>query len=117
MFGDIGHGLVLFITGFLLCILYPCLNRRFVFLKPALKMRYMILIMGLSATFCGLIYNDMMSIPLYLFESCYNSETGKLISNDCIYPIGVDPIWYNSKKELQFMNSLKMKLAVILGVL
>ena len=40
-----------------------------------------------------------------------------VIYEDCVYPMGVDPIWYSSKNELQFMNSLKMKIAVILGVL
>lgn len=80
-------------------------------------MRYMILLMGMFSTFSGLIYNDMMAIPLTLFETCFDSRTGKKISNDCIYPIGVDPIWYISKNELTFLNSLKMKISVILGVL
>jgi V-type H+-transporting ATPase subunit a len=73
--------------------------------------------MGLFATFSGIVYNDMMAIPLQIFESCYDSETGKSISNDCVYPIGVDPIWAQSKNELTYMNSLKMKLSVILAVL
>jgi V-type H+-transporting ATPase subunit a len=36
--------------------------------------------------------------------------------DDCVYPFGVDPKWYVSKNELNFMNSLKMKLAVLYGV-
>jgi len=35
---------------------------------------------------------------------------------DCVYPLGVDPVWYMAKNELTYMNSLKMKIAVILGV-
>ena len=34
-----------------------------------------------------------------------------------MYPLGLDPVWSLSLNELQFNNSLKMKLAVILGVL
>ena len=37
--------------------------------------------------------------------------------DDCVYPIGIDPMWYMGANELTFMNSLKMKLSVIFGVL
>ena len=35
---------------------------------------------------------------------------------NCTYPFGIDPIWGVAGNELVFMNSLKMKLAVIFGV-
>ena len=35
---------------------------------------------------------------------------------DCVYPFGIDPTWYGATKEINFINSLKMKLSVILGV-
>ena len=67
----------------------------------------------------------MMSIPLYLGESCYDKITGHKILlhagnrtvDSCVYPFGIDPVWFTAKNELQFMNSLKMKIAVILGIL
>ena len=35
---------------------------------------------------------------------------------DCVYPFGIDSIWKPSLNNMQFTNSLKMKIAVILGV-
>ena len=36
---------------------------------------------------------------------------------DCVYPLGIDPAWHLGTNELAYLNSLKMKLSVILGVL
>ena len=33
----------------------------------------MILLMGFFATYCGVIYNDMMSVPLDMFGTCYTN--------------------------------------------
>ena len=38
------------------------------------------------------------------------------LNHDCVYPFGVDSIWKRAENQIQFTNSLKMKLAVILGV-
>ena len=58
-----------------------------------------------------------MSIPLELSQSCYiNLGKEAVLKNDCVYPFGIDPQWYSATNELTFMNSFKMKLAVILGV-
>jgi len=43
-------------------------------------------------------------------------ENSKLIE-DCVYPFGIDPKWFIASNELNFFNSLKMKLAVIIGVI
>jgi V-type H+-transporting ATPase subunit a len=129
MFGDIGHGFVLFFIGTMLCLFNPFLKRKVPSMEGILAMRYLILLLGLFATFCGIIYNDFMSIPLFLFHSCYpvhenelsmarnHTQIEMIQKKDCVYPIGIDPAWYLSKNELNYMNSLKMKLSVILGVL
>lgn len=87
------------------------------------SIRYLLLLMGFFSFYCGIIYNDFTSIPLKLFgESCYKvphpGQKGEVtLKEDCTYKIGVDPSWYLGKNELTYMNSLKMKLSVIFGVL
>jgi len=71
MFGDIGHGFVLFLIGSSLCLLSDFIRTRAPAMEPLLGMRYIFLLMGLFATFAGLIYNDFMAIPLWIWDSCY----------------------------------------------
>jgi V-type H+-transporting ATPase subunit a len=118
MFGDIGHGFLLFLIAAYLCMKKDYILKHHSEFFMLLKVRYMLLLMGFFATYCGLIYNDMMAMPLNLFGSCYNNgdEGEAELKDDCVYPFGIDPKWYVAKNELSFLNSLKMKLAVIYGV-
>ena len=117
MFGDIMHGAILFVFSTWLCFSNP---RKGTMMFEMKKIRYLLLLMGLFSTYCGFIYNDFTSIPIELFgKSCYVTDHVKndvIYKNDCIYPIGVDPKWYLARNELAYLNSLKMKLSVILGV-
>ena len=64
MFGDIMHGSML--TGVALWVYYSGSR------NPAYPYRSFLLLMGIFATYTGIIYNDYTSIPLYLFgDSCY----------------------------------------------
>ena len=119
MFGDIGHGGVLFAIGIILTKNYEDLKKKDGF-KDLLIARYLLLLMGFFAFFAGFIYNDFLSLPFNLFGSCFeqkpNSEETEWISG-CNYPLGFDPKWYIATNELNFFNSFKMKFAVIVGVL
>lgn len=77
--------------------------------------------------FNGLIYNECFAIPIDFFGSCYSQTVNPALpggvpgyertSFNCVYPVGVDPRWYQSSQLLTYTNNLKMKIAVILGVL
>ena len=80
------------------------------FWNAILPGRYLLVLQGFFALYCGLIYNDFMSIPLRLFGSCYGHPTegtasNAKISEDCNYPFGIDPGWYHTFNELTFLNS------------
>lgn len=136
MFGDMGHGGLLFVIGIILTLFDGPLRRMSPAMAGVLSLRYTLLLMGFFATFCGIIYNDFVAIPVWLFDSCYDvvdlpedeahhSDSSShhltpqeaIYKPDCVYAAGVDPVWYMGKNELQFLNSLKMKLSVILGVM
>lgn len=118
MFGDIGHGFLLFLFGAYLCYCKDDIKGDNP-LRPILKARYLLLMMGFFATFNGWMYNDFLSIPIGIFGTCYTNvgTVAERKNNDCIYPIGLDPKWYVASNELAFFNSLKMKVSVILGVI
>jgi V-type H+-transporting ATPase subunit a len=119
MFGDIGHGFLLFLFSSYLFLNKDELTASKSALAPVLKARYLLLFMGFCALYCGFIYNDFLSIPLNLFGTCYvnQGEIAVRENKNCVYPFGIDPKWYVATNELAFFNSAKMKFSVIIGVL
>ena len=119
MFGDICHGALLLTAGIGICIL----KARDAYVEPdsllanLFKVRYLVLLLGFFSTYCGFLYNDFASIPLSLFGSCYSINGSKASQlPGCVSSTGLDPAWYLASNELAFANSMKMKIAVILGV-
>ena len=126
MYGDIGHGLILLLFSLYLILFEKDLTKSI--LKPFLFAKYFLLLMGIFATYCGLLYNDFLSMPVDA-GSCYEIS-GKnkndalnrtFVTKDgkneyCTYKFGLDPVWYSSSNELTFVNSFKMKISVIFGV-
>lgn len=72
MFGDIGHGGLLFILGlYLLFFKDSILADKTSSFKPLVSARYLISLMGFFALYAGFIYNDFLSININFFGSCY----------------------------------------------
>ena len=114
MFGDIGHGGLLF--GFAIFITLKDADLKKTPLAIVSELRYFLLFMGFFAFYNGIIYNDFFGIPLRLFGTSYDHEFDRKGHGNCTEPIGVDPAWYMSKNEVAFLNSYKMKLSIIIGV-
>jgi len=66
MFGDLGHGSILLAVA-----LFTIIQGE---KGPLAKGRYMLVLMGISACYCGLIYNEFFALKLNLMKSCYNVD-------------------------------------------
>lgn len=127
MYGDIGHGTIIGLVGFLFIFFESTFDRmrKEGTMPEMLDMvyggRYIIALMGIFGCYCGIIYNDFMSIPLDVHGSSYSIDPSfsdvERVWSGVVYPFGVDPGWYHNKNTLKFFNSMKMKTAVIIGVI
>ena len=112
MFGDIGHGLILFCFG--LYLIFGIKNK----LDPMYDLKYLITFMGIFAIFCGGIYNEFFAVPFAVLPSCYEKNGNQFVlkDKDCHYYFGTDWVWAQSANETSFVNSFKMKFSIIAGV-
>ncbi|XP_076764209.1 V-type ATPase subunit a family protein Vha100-2 isoform X2 [Xylocopa sonorina] len=134
MFGDSGHGLLMTLFA-----VYMILSeKKFLAQKSTNEIwniffagRYIILLMGLFSIYTGIIYNDVFSKSLNIFGSSwkitYNESTilnnshlqlnpGTKAYDQVPYPMGMDPVWVLAENKIIFLNSYKMKLSIIFGV-
>ncbi|XP_043564903.1 V-type proton ATPase 116 kDa subunit a-like isoform X1 [Chiloscyllium plagiosum] len=142
MFGDCGHGAVL--LGFALIMIIN--EKEFADQKGGNEIwntffngRYLILLMSIFSIYTGFIYNDCFSKSFNIFGSSWHvramfrngSWNNHVIENNPSlqldpavpgvfsgnpYPFGIDPIWNIASNKLTFLNSYKMKMSVILGI-
>ncbi|KAJ1557664.1 H(+)-transporting V0 sector ATPase subunit a, partial [Nowakowskiella sp. JEL0078] len=122
MFGDMGHGFLVFLFAAWMCLSERSLGR-----KKWGEMwdmifggRYILLLMGVFSVFTGLMYNDIFSRPLGLFKSGYlfsqsAPEEPFIAEKIGTYPFGLDPAWMLAENKLLFLNSYKMKMAIVMG--
>ncbi|XP_075152930.1 V-type proton ATPase 116 kDa subunit a 1-like [Haematobia irritans] len=131
MFGDMGHGLILVLFALYLVIKEKELRRiKGEIFNIFFGGRYIILLMGLFSLYTGFVYNDVFSKSMNIFGSSwsirYNTTTvtgNPYLQLDPkyhvqgVYPIGLDPIWQLADNKIIFLNTYKMKLSIIFGVL
>lgn len=143
MYGDIGHGTLMLIVSLLFVwkekeMLSQPLNE---LVEMVFVGRYVLVPMSLFAIYMGLLYNDFFGMMIQPFgdpfwkypeagqaaEICdpgfskwfgYNASDIRGCRGKDVSPIvfGVDGNWCETENKLEFYNSLKMKMAVILGV-
>jgi V-type H+-transporting ATPase subunit a len=139
MFGDYGHGSLIFFVGAMMVLFYdnllPMLG------KDVMQQRYMFFLMGFFSCYNGLLYNEWFAMPYPWFKSCYvtsplpkaengnvfpyvdftsraDAQTDKYYDTECVYPFGMDPTWFLDANDiLVVQNSMKMKISVIIGVM
>lgn len=135
MFGDFGHGIIMALFGGWMVMREKPLAAK----KSDSEIwniffggRYIIFLMGLFSMYTGLIYNDIFSKSLNIFGSYWvnNFDSKTLLSNKFLtlnpnssdylqhpYPFGMDPVWQVADNKIVFLNSYKMKISIIFGVI
>ncbi|KAK3320771.1 vacuolar ATP synthase 98 kDa subunit [Cercophora scortea] len=126
MFGDFGHALIMLSAA--LAMIYwekPLKKVTFELFAMVYYGRYIALVMAVFSVFTGLIYNDVFSKSMTLFDSQWEwvvpegFEKGTLVarlkSENYRYPFGLDWRWHGTENDLLFSNSYKMKMSIILG--
>ncbi|XP_036307631.1 V-type proton ATPase 116 kDa subunit a1 isoform X10 [Pipistrellus kuhlii] len=141
MFGDFGHGILMTLFAVWMVLresrILSQKNENEMF-STVFSGRYIILLMGVFSIYTGLIYNDCFSKSLNIFGSSWsvrpmfisNWTEETLRGNPVLqldpavpgvfggpYPFGIDPIWNIATNKLTFLNSFKMKMSVILGII
>ncbi|XP_038241129.1 V-type proton ATPase 116 kDa subunit a1 isoform X4 [Dermochelys coriacea] len=142
MFGDFGHGILMTLIAVWMVVresrILSQKNDNEMF-NTIFNGRYIILLMGVFSMYTGLIYNDCFSKALNMFGSSWSVRpmfskgnwTEELLQNTPVlqldpavagvfggpYPFGIDPIWNIASNKLNFLNSFKMKMSVVLGII
>ncbi|KAA0184880.1 Atp6v0a1 [Hyalella azteca] len=135
MFGDLGHGIIMTLFGAWMVWKEKPLSVKKVdseIWNIFFGGRYIILLMGTFSMYTGIIYNDVFSKSLNLFGSSWHVPFNESTIRDnreimldpkqpdqyegTPYPIGLDPLWQLAANKINFLNSYKMKISIIFGI-
>jgi V-type H+-transporting ATPase subunit a len=122
MFGDVGHGFLMVLGAAYLIYNEEKMKKQ----KKMSEMirivfggRWVVLLMGLFSIYVGFIYNEVFSLPLPMWGQTQwtqiTSHAGSARQLG-VYPFGLDPSWASTTVALSYFNSLKMKMAIVFGV-
>ncbi|ERE68428.1 V-type proton ATPase subunit a isoform 1 isoform 2 [Cricetulus griseus] len=117
MFGDFGHGILMTLFAVWMVLresrILSQKNENEMF-STVFSGRYIILLMGLFSIYTGLIYNDCFSKSLNIFGSSWSVRPMFTLGNWTCLEMH---IWNIATNKLTFLNSFKMKMSVILGII
>jgi V-type H+-transporting ATPase subunit a len=143
MFGDSGHGTIMFLAALAMVIFEKRIEAAKVkdeIFNTFYGGRYVVLLMGAFAIYTGFIYNDIFSKSINIFGSAWKNPFNitklenislaakdkkvtldlppeyAFLHDDGPYPFGLDPIWSLADNKLNYVNPMKMKSSIILGI-
>nr|NP_725837.1 vacuolar H[+] ATPase 100kD subunit 3 [Drosophila melanogaster]AAM68427.1 vacuolar H[+] ATPase 100kD subunit 3 [Drosophila melanogaster] len=141
MFGDLGHGILLILFSSLMIWKHREIEKYQInatseneILNILYAGRYIILLMGVFSVYMGLVYNIVMAKGFNLFGSSWSCRYNETTVYDPAfhvtldsshphfysghpYPLGMDPVWaVCGQDSITTTNSLKMKMAIVLGI-
>ncbi|ULT96043.1 hypothetical protein L3Y34_004590 [Caenorhabditis briggsae] len=144
MFGDAAHGLILLLTALFFIRNEKTIEAKKIrdeIFNTFYGGRYIMMLMGIFSIYTGFLYNDAFAKSFSVFGSgwtnSYNETTldswmkrsneskrefalelvpELAFEKENTYPFGVDPIWNVADNRLSFLNSMKMKASVIIGI-
>ncbi|CAB3409517.1 unnamed protein product [Caenorhabditis bovis] len=145
MFGDAAHGLILLLASLFFIFNERMIIKKKIrdeIFNTFFGGRYIMMLMGLFSIYTGFMYNDAFAKSANVFGSAwknpYNSSSINGWINEAFrkkreilielnpeqafdaehgpYYFGVDPIWNIAENRLVFLNSMKMKASIIIGI-
>jgi V-type H+-transporting ATPase subunit a len=141
MFGDAGHGIIMLVAALWMIIKEKSLeSKRDIseIFNIFFGGRYIIFLMSVFSIYTGLIYNDIFSKSVNLFGSHWSAKNVTFTATESnplmlgtphmldpkdtnmftsdAYPFGLDPAWQSATNKIGFLNTYKMKISLIFGI-
>ncbi|XP_026499484.2 V-type proton ATPase 116 kDa subunit a 1-like [Vanessa tameamea] len=132
MFGDVCHGIILLaFAGWMVSVEKENMDKtsKNEIWNIFFGGRYVILMMGLFTLYTGFLYNVFFSKSIVLVQPYWMNtydlktvESSQYITLNPVfetrapYIFGVDPVWALAKNKIMYLNSLKMKMSIIIGI-